>query len=104
VEATENVKINGLEDRIMISDRSLFRFDQRFSLVLANLRYPSLKKLNFRLTDVTEYEGLLILSGIKKSEVNDLLKIYSKNYFRTLWRADELGWVGVVLQKIERGI
>jgi ribosomal protein L11 methyltransferase len=104
VEAAENVKINGLEDRIMISDRSLAGFDQRFSMVLANLRYPSLKRLNFQLTDVTECLGLLILSGIKKSEVDDLLKIYSKNYFRTLWRADELGWVGVVLQKIERGI
>jgi ribosomal protein L11 methyltransferase len=104
VEAAENVKINGLEDRIMISDRSLAGFDQRFSMVLANLRYPSLKRLNFQLTDVTECLGLLILSGIKKSEVDGLLKMYSKNYFRTLWRADELGWVGVVLQKIERGI
>jgi ribosomal protein L11 methylase PrmA len=73
-------------------------------MVLANLRYPSLKRLNFQLTDVTECLGLLILSGIKKSEVDGLLKMYSKNYFRTLWRADELGWVGVVLQKIERGI
>jgi ribosomal protein L11 methyltransferase len=98
-EAAENVKINGLEDRITISGRSLETIHQRFMLVLANLRYPSLKKLFVRLTDVTEIGGALILSGIKNDEVDDLLEVYTKTYFKTLGVINELGWAGVVLQK-----
>ena len=99
VEAAANVKINGLEDRILISGQSLAKIDQQFTLVLANLRYPSLKKLSVRLTDVTEKGGILILSGIKKSEVDDLLETHTKINFKTLWTANELGWAGVALQK-----
>ena len=101
VEAAENIKINGLEDRILISAQSLTAIDQPFTMVLANLRYPSLKNLRVRLTDVTDKRGIVVLSGIKESELDDLLKIYTKTYFKTLWTADELGWASVVLQKIE---
>jgi len=99
VEAAENVKINGLEDRIIISGQSLATLDQRFALVLANLRCPSLNKLFVRMTDVTEKGGFLILSGIKNGEVDDLLEVYTQTYFKALWTATELGWAGVVLQK-----
>jgi len=99
VEAAENVKINGLEDRIIISGQSLATLDQRFALVLANLRCPSLNKLFVRITDVTEKGGFLILSGIKNGEVDDLLEVYTQMYFKALWTATELGWAGVVLQK-----
>ena len=101
VEAAANVKINGLENRIMISGQSLETIDQRFTMVLANLRYPSLKKLVSRLTELTDNRGILILSGIKNSEVDDLLQVYTKTYFKCLWTGNELGWAGVVLQKME---
>jgi len=100
VEAAANVKINGLEDRIMISGQSLETIEKRFTMVLANLRYPSLKKLVSRLTELTDNRGILILSGIKNSEVDDLLQVYTKTYFKCLWTGNELGWAGVVLQKI----
>ncbi len=99
VEAAANIKINGLEDRIMISGQAVETVDQRFSMVLANLRYPSLKKLFARLTEITEKKGTLILSGLKNDEVADLLDIYNKNYFECLLTLNELGWAGVVLQK-----
>jgi ribosomal protein L11 methyltransferase len=100
VEATENVKINGLEDQIMISGQALDKMNQRYTMVLANLRYPSLKRLYARLTEVTAERGTLILSGIKNDEVDDLLDVYTKSRFKYLWSADELGWAGVVLQKM----
>ena len=93
------MKINGLEDRIIISGQSLATIDQRFTLVIANLRYPSLKELFVRMTDATEKGGFLILSGIKNGEVDDLLEVYTKTYFKALWKATDLGWAGVVLQK-----
>ena len=101
VEAAANVKINGLEDRILISGQSLETIDQRFSMVLANLRFPSLKKLFARLTEVIDKKGILILSGIKIGEVDDLLEVYTKTRFKCLWTVTELGWAGVVLLKKE---
>jgi ribosomal protein L11 methyltransferase len=100
VEAAANVKINGLADRIMISGQAVETIDQRFAMVLANLRYPSLKKLLARLTEIIEKRGTLILAGLKNDEVDDLLGVYTKTHFRCLWTVSELGWAGVVLQKI----
>jgi ribosomal protein L11 methyltransferase len=100
VEAAANVTINGLEDRIRISGQTVETIDQRFALVIANLRYPSLKKLLARLTGVTDTRGTLILAGIKNDEVADLLEVYTKTCFKCLWTVNELGWAGVVLQKI----
>jgi ribosomal protein L11 methyltransferase len=101
VEAAANVKINGLEDRIMISGQAMETIDQRFTMVIANLRYPSLIKLFVRLTEVTDKRGILILSGLKNGEVADLLEVYTKTYFECLWTVNELDWGGVVLQKID---
>ena len=100
VEAATNVKINGLADRIMISGQALETIDQRFAMVLANLRYPSLKKLLARLTDIIEKRGTLVMAGFKNGEVDDLLEVYTKTAFKCLWTDSELGWAGVVLQKI----
>jgi len=101
VEAAVNIKNNGLEDRITISGQTLDTIDQRYTMVLANLRYPSLKRLYPRLTEVTAERGTLILSGIKNDEVDDLLGVYAKSRFKYLWSDHELGWAGVVLQKME---
>lgn len=101
VEATENIKINRLENKILISEQIAESLDQRFSMILANLRYPSLKKLAAKLAKLTDLRGSLILSGIKEDEVDDLLAVYSKEKFECLWKADELGWSGVVLQKLD---
>jgi len=100
VEAAVNVKNNGLEDRITISGQTLDTIDQRYTMVLANLRYPSLKRLYPRLTEVTTGRGTLILSGIKNDEVDDLLGVYAKSGFKYLWSNHELGWAGIVLQKM----
>ena len=101
VEAAVNIKNNGLEDRITISGQTLETIDQRFTMVLANLRYPSLKRLYPRLTEVTAERGMLILSGVKNDEVDDLLRVYTKTRFKYLWSDHELDWAGVVLQKLE---
>jgi ribosomal protein L11 methyltransferase len=100
VEAAVNVKNNGLEDRITISEQTLDTIDHRYAMALANLRFPSLERLYPRLAEVTAEGGTLILSGIKTDEVDDLLGVYAKSLFKYLWSADELGWAGVVLQKM----
>jgi len=46
-EAKENVKLNGLKDKIDISDQPVENIHNRFSIITANLRYPTIKNYCF---------------------------------------------------------
>ena len=99
VEAAENVRINGLEAQVDISGQSLVDIHQRFSIILANLRCPSLKKMVRQVNEIADPDGFLIFSGIKDNELDDLLKVYEKMRFKSVWTDNELGWTGVVLRR-----
>ena len=98
-EARENVRLNHLEDRIFISGHVTDSNGRRFRLIFANLRTPSLMRLCRSFSERIVENGLVILSGIKINEINDLMEIYTKNRFRCRWREIEQGWAGVVLKK-----
>ena len=95
-EAKENVKLNNLENRIEIQDRKVEKIYQKFPLITANLRYPTLKRLCSHITEVTEKGGSVIISGIKTGEVSDLLNIFTQKHFRCVWKELEKGWAGLV--------
>lgn len=97
VEAKENVKLNKLEDRIEIKDQKVEKIYQKFSLITANLRFPTLKRLCPHITEVTEKGGVVIISGIKTNEFSDLLNIFTQKHFRYVWKEIEKDWVGLVL-------
>ncbi|CAB1056578.1 hypothetical protein D1BOALGB6SA_1315 [Olavius sp. associated proteobacterium Delta 1] len=99
IEAAENVRVNGLEERIVVSGQSLGGIRQRFSVILANLRFPSLNKMLFQINARADTNCLLILSGIRDHELDDLLKVYQKLQFGKMWTENELGWSGVVLKR-----
>jgi ribosomal protein L11 methyltransferase len=95
-EAKENVKLNNLENLIEIQDRKVEKISQKFSLITANLRFPTLKRLCPHITEVTEKGGSVVISGIKTGEVSNLLKIYTQNYFRCVWKEFEKDWAGLL--------
>lgn len=95
-EAKENVKLNKLEDRIEIKDQKVEKIYQKFSLITANLRFPTLKRLCPHITEVTEKGGAVIISGIKTGEVSDLLNIFTQKHFRCVWKEIEKDWVGLL--------
>ena len=99
VEAAKNVNLNGLSDRVVISGQPLASIRQRFSLILANLRYPTLKKIRFQIDQRAAAGCYLILSGLRNDELDDLQSTYANIQFEKVWMADELGWWGVVLRK-----
>ncbi|MBW2647097.1 MAG: 50S ribosomal protein L11 methyltransferase [Deltaproteobacteria bacterium] len=98
-EARENVKINGLKDKVGIYDSSLEDFNEKFTLITANLRYPTLKKLYSAIATLTEQEGAVVLSGIKTDEVAALIDIYKEKYFECTWKESENDWAGLVFLK-----
>jgi ribosomal protein L11 methyltransferase len=99
-EAAENIAINHLEGQLVVSGRQLDTIHRSFSMVVANLRYPSLKKLYPQITEQTDPNGGVVLSGFRLHERNDLIELYTAKHFECIWTADELEWVAVVLKKI----
>jgi len=99
-EAKENVRLNHLEDKIMICRPDEFHFCKYFSLILANLRYPTLKELYPQITETLYNGGYALLSGIKTDEAPDILTLYTKKHFSCRWKRDEKGWSGLILERM----
>lgn len=107
-EAVQNVCLNGLQDRILIG--SGFQQDiegkpencpldnSLFSLILANLRYPTLAGLHAKIRQVSTPGAVLIFSGFRKHEMKDLAGIYASCGFRRIDELTENLWCGIVLK------
>ena len=100
-EAAENVLLNRLGDRVEISDQSIETIDGKFSLVTANLRYPTLKKMSTILQKITCPEGVVVCSGIRSHELTDLINIYEKTGFQLAWQAQSHEWAGAAFMVSE---
>jgi ribosomal protein L11 methyltransferase len=98
-EARENVKLNDLQARITISDKAIEDIDPSFSMVLANLRVPTLQKLCARIDAVINPHGIVVLSGIRCHELAGLMAVYTAAHFEYVWTAAEFDWAGVVFKK-----
>ena len=99
-EAGQNIVLNHLENQIVISDRKIDSIDQAFAMVVANLRYPGLKKSYPHIIRLTDSGGWVVLSGFRTHERADLIDLYSARYFKSIWSADEIDWTAAVLKKI----
>jgi ribosomal protein L11 methyltransferase len=99
-EARENIALNHLENRIVISDRKIDFIDQAFSMVIANLRYPSLKNFYPQISKLADSGGRVVLSGFRPHERADLMDLYTARYFKSIWSAHENDWAVAVLKKI----
>ena len=97
-EALTNIQLNGLEHRIKILDTRAEDIKEAYSLITANLRFPTLKQLCPHMVGITQKNGAVVVSGIKSDEVEDLLDIYEQNGFQCTWRAEEKGWAGLTFE------
>ncbi|MGW8188450.1 MAG: 50S ribosomal protein L11 methyltransferase [Desulfobacterales bacterium] len=103
-EAVENAALNGLASRFSITDHSLSRLphDEKFTIITANLRYPTLVRLCGTIVSHLAKAGSLVLSGIKSDEQAFVVAVYGEKGFACRWQATEKGWVGLVLQQLDR--
>jgi ribosomal protein L11 methyltransferase len=100
-EAQKNIRLNGLEHRINILDTSVEDIKETYSLITANLRYPTLMRLCSHIAGITQQKGAVVVSGIKSEEVEDLLNTFAQNGFQCTWKADEKGWAGMAFEYME---
>ena len=99
-ETSENIALNHLTDQLVVSDLRLDSIHRSFSMVIANLRYPSLKNFYPQITKRTDIGGGIVLSGFRLYERDDLMDLYTAKQFECIWAADELDWAAVLLKKV----
>ena len=67
--ALENVRLNDLEDRVLVEDTLLHAIRQQFALILANITAPDLLQLADSLTGRLLSDGVLIISGFLQTDL-----------------------------------
>ena len=83
--ALRNIRINGLEEYIRVSNEPLKSIKKRFGLILANLSFHILQNLTEELRLHLVKDGWLVLSGFLAGETDELLQsLYSKGLELTL--------------------
>ena len=97
-EARENAAANGLAARIEVRNLPLPVRPAGFSLILANLRPPTLKSLAAAIAENTAAGGLAILSGMRTAEAAGVLDVF-QGPFLCRARAAEDDWCALVLQR-----
>ena len=97
-EARRNIALNNLSHRIQLHEEFMPEARDEFSLICANLRYPTLRELAplFR-TNATS-QGTLILSGIREWETQDLVDHYENAGFICQEIRHRKKWGAVVFQ------
>jgi ribosomal protein L11 methyltransferase len=99
-EAQKNIQLNELERRIKILNTRIEDIKETYSLITANLRYPTLKQLGPHMAKITQQKGAVVVSGIKIDEAEDLLENFTQNGFQCTWKAFEKEWAGMVFIKL----
>lgn len=97
-EARENVRLNGLEGLIEVSDKAVEGIVRRFTLVAANLRLPTLVALAPQIGLLTEAKAAVVVSGIRTEEISSIESALQESFLRK-WSAIEDDWVGIVMRK-----
>jgi len=98
-EARGNVAANGLENRINVIHDIMTPQDLKLSLVMANLRFPTLKQIAPAICSILEPGGHLILSGVRAWEMDGLKTHYSAMGFSLNWDREEKQWGALTLTK-----
>ncbi|MCP4024323.1 MAG: methyltransferase, partial [Desulfobacteraceae bacterium] len=97
-EAKRNVTLNGLDQRIQIIDSEMVK-TKALSIICANLRFPTLKHLSDLFYSSLNDKGVLVLSGIRSWEKEELTSFYLEKGFERTWHKDEKNWSSLILVK-----
>ena len=98
--AKHNCEINGVADKCEVDLNNLLD-DKNITgdLVLANITADVLLILSESIPSHVKNGGVLIMSGIIKSRVNEVIDRYSAIDFELVQRKDEGEWIALVMKK-----
>lgn len=99
VEAMENARCNNLQERMTVTDWDVETLEDRFDLITANLRYPTLMRLAKCMSDRLIPSGAVVLSGLKTEESDSLIRRYTAEGFEVRRKEWEQEWIALALFK-----
>ena len=97
-EARKNVAHNNCIQKVEVVDGFFEGGHQDYSLICANLRTPTLFQLSQSLSQSIKDNGILILSGIRAWESQELSDCFHEKGFTVLWQKTLKDWFAVILQ------
>jgi ribosomal protein L11 methyltransferase len=97
--ALENVRLNTLEDRILVEDTPLHQIREQFALILANLTAPDLLHLAESLAGRLQPGGSLIVSGFLTDDLPRLASRFAALGLSETGRLSEEDWVALIWRR-----
>lgn len=94
-----NARLNGMGHRIRVSDVPLHTLERPFLLIIANLRWPTLKGMAGGIAEWLTPAGRLVISGIRPTEASRLGEEYGKWGMTMLEEYQREGWMAAILEK-----
>jgi ribosomal protein L11 methyltransferase len=94
-----NLRRNGVQGRVLLTRSRLTQVKGSFPLVVANLTAETIVGLADRLGMKVSPNGYLILSGILKPKVKEVLRSLSSTPFKLVNRKHEKEWATLLLRK-----
>ncbi len=98
-EASENIRLNHVENRVTLFQENLSAINGVYDLVFANLRAPTLSVLRNQLDTILATDGLLVFSGLKSNELKPVAKHYKKAGYFLIKERVELDWGALCLAR-----
>lgn len=100
--AIENVEKNHVSDLVRIKKGRIGGLQRKFDLIVANIDFKSLKRMERPLLNHLKAQGILILSGILKGQKEVLRERYSgTGLLRCIKETQEGEWVCLTFKKVE---
>jgi len=97
-EARKNIELNHLSGKIHMVEGTM-KSGPVFSIICANLRYPTLVSLSETLSSSLKENGTAVLSGFREWEKDLVLKAYIEQGFELIRQKDDKNWSCFVLVK-----
>ncbi len=98
-EARKNILLNRLSEKIKVIEGSIKNGRNIFSVVCANLRYPTLASLSETIYSGLKENGIAVLSGFREWEKDLVSNVYADKGFDLVWQKDDKKWSAFVLVK-----
>ena len=98
-EAKKNIELNHLTKKINVIEDYMKESKNTFSIISANLRFPTLTALSDMIYESLTKNGIAIISGVREWEKDQFVNIYSKKGFELVWQLDKKKWSAFVLVK-----
>ena len=98
-EARRNIELNQLSGKIHMLEDTMKTGENSFSIICANLRYPTLVSLSETLSSRLKENGVAVLSGFREWEKDLVLNSYAEKDFELIWQRVDKNWSCFVLVK-----